>query len=232
METSGWEVTLAVATILLAMATAALVIVGGWAAKAGALAARAALQELRDTREAVRIAQDQLTTSRRIAAKDTERRRAEKTLAAVRRFMDTHMREYDAMLQAARTITRERELAADGKAFKRYSVKELFTLEDDHVPPDDAVHALKRILDVMEEIAVGVRLHVYDVNIVYHVARSRMRLTFDQGRKFIEDVRLGQASNHQVQASAWEHLEILVTEDFPAIEKAGAPTKLAGALDE
>jgi hypothetical protein len=214
METSGWDIALSISTVGLALATIVL-------AAAAVYAARVAVHEVRQTRV--------------LADVDTRRRRAEASQEALRRFMTVYDREHETMLAAARAVTKQREEAAgDGHGgIQRCRIPDL--LSEEHIlgrqTPEVVLNALQACLDALEEIGVGVELGVYDRYVLYHGAFNRIHQLIEWSRPFIKMSHEGRIPHRPAQHTAFQQVERL-DEHLLAIQKAGSPARLAGALED
>lgn len=201
---SGSEVTLAISTIVLAIATLGLVLVG-W------LTARAALAGLHESQRAVRA--------------DHARRRGEATMLAVQRYMERSVDYHEKLLVVARKETAKRRQATSDAP--KVSIIELLRL-----PPQegDLSHfkALHAWLDELEALALGMRLGVYDVHVAFHLARSVIRLLWEQATPYVQDVRAGHFDERPAQPSAYEHTQWL-WERFEELD-GKVPVQLEGTL--
>lgn len=222
--TSPWDVTLAISTAVLALATVALAIAAVWAGVV-------ALRELKHSQAIAIQGHEALEQAARLADADTRRRRAEVSHAALRRFMKVHSEQHVVMLTAARAVTAKRIEANGGDPLRidRCSIEELLKTPK---APEPAVNALQECLDALEEVAVGIELGVYDVYVIYHGAAGTIRQLLQEGREHIKRTHRGEVPHRPAQPTAYKQALKLVDERFVAIEQEGAPTRLAGALED
>lgn len=221
METSGWDIALSISTVVLAVATVAL-------AAAAIVAGIVAVRELREVKTATK-------QTGKLADVDIRRRRAEVSQYALRRFMGLYDQQHPVMLGAARAVTAEREAARTdpNQVIVRCRIPELLTEQaiTSHDTSDDMLDALQNCLDGLEEIGLGVELGVYDKYVLYHGAFSRIDQLVDWGRPYIELSRKGKIPHRDAQHTAFEQC-LALQRRLREIREEGAPTKLAGALDE
>ena len=237
-----WDAVLSVSTALLALATIVLAVAAVWAAivalsglgesRKSLDAARLSLEAQQRTLEAQQGILEQSRQvadyNRRLAEADNQRRRAEASHAALRRYMATYDEQQPIMLVEARKVTAKRmEKLQSGDEVERCTITELLAQAK---PPEVAEHALQRCLDRLEEIAMGVRLGIYDEYVIYHGAQSKITQNFEQGESWIRRARIGRIEHREGQPTAYEHVEWLVRTRFAEIKQEGAPTRLAGAL--
>jgi hypothetical protein len=214
METSGWDIALSVSTVVLAVATVVLAVAAVWAA---------------------RIAVDELRAKTALADADVRRRRAEGSHQALLRFMEFYDTNHAELLSAARAVTKEREDAHTDSSttVKRCRISEL--LGEDFLgsgkTSEEALNAIQNCLDRLEEIAVGVELGVYDPYVLYHGASSRIRQLIEWSGPYIAFSRKGKIPHRDPQPTAFTNV-MRLDKRLSDIENAGAPTKLAGALED
>lgn len=240
MDASTVNLWLMIGTLLTAFGTLALAAIAG-------IAAKVALRELRNTSKQIEtangqlkltaeqaaLATEQLEYSKNLAEKTVSRQRAELTHTAIRRFSKIFDQKNPVMLTAARKITKDREQNRNGQRVLRCQIPDLFTREMiiEDATPEEALDALQSCLDCLEELAVGVELGVYDDMVVFHNAHNVIRRLVEWAKPFIKLLHEGGIRQRIKQPTAYSML-LRLDARLAEIGKEGAPTKLAGALED
>lgn len=233
MDSSSVNTLIVVGTLLTALGTIALAAIAWIAAKFALSELKLANRQLKLSAEQAALATTQLEQSRELADAAVRRQRAEVTHTAIRRFIKQYAEQHLLMLAEARKITAKREDSSSGGDFVRCRISDLFEADEIKAgrTPDIALNALQSCLDSLEELAVGVELQVYDPYVVYHSIYSTIHRLVDWSEHFINLQRQGGVPNRAAQESAYKMLHLLDIR-LTSIASEGAPTKLAGALDD
>lgn len=190
------------------------------------------------TWRAASAARTQLTLSAEVDAKTAQRRRAENSAAAIRRYVTTSTAFDELILPILREDSERRlqlhdsDAALAGTPFVRTSKKAYIDgdVDDLDSPTGRKVtDALRHTLDAVEELAVGVRLGVYDAYVVYNGVRTNIVGLYDVSRTHIYKARQTRELRHEPSPTAYEHYSWLVESCFPAIERMKNRVQLADA---
>lgn len=177
-------------------------------------------------------------TTAELDSKSAQRRRAENSAAAVRRYLKVSAAFDDVILPAIRADSARRlELyrADPGLASSEFirTNKKAYLDRPLPVPLDDerrlVTDALRHTLDAVEELAMGVRLGMYDPYVVYNGVRTNLVSLYSDARTHIYRARYTTELRHSPSRTAYEHYSWLIESCFPALEISGGLMRLGDA---
>ena len=132
-------------------------------------------------------------------------------MLALHRFVDVYTMEHEKLLQLARSSS------------PATTVKGLLNSGD-----KTALEYLQNQLDELEVLSTGARMQIYDVNVIYQVARSMILQLWERSTNYRADLRTGKSDTRPAQGSAYEHCKWLAGELSAKLE--GGPVQLDGTL--